>query len=91
MYLITAADFLGCATEKLFKQIHHVIEISVSFIQLYCGELTDKETRYRQRYVDLIVNPEVRRNFEVRSAFIKYLRNFLDNRNQRKLHTTLLW
>ena len=33
--------------------------------------LTDKETRYRQRYVDLIVNPEVRRNFEVRSAFVK--------------------
>ena len=42
--------------------------------------LTDKETRYRQRYVDLIVNPEVRRNFEIRSAFIKYLRNFLDER-----------
>ena len=42
--------------------------------------LTDKETRYRQRYVDLIVNPEVRRNFEIRSAFIKYLRNFLECR-----------
>ena len=42
--------------------------------------LTDKETRYRQRYVDLIMNPEVRKNFEIRSAFIKYLRNFLDNR-----------
>ena len=32
--------------------------------------LTDTETRFRQRYVDLIVNPEVRRNFEIRSAFI---------------------
>ena len=31
--------------------------------------LTDKETRYRQRYVDLIVNPEVRRNFEVPPPF----------------------
>ncbi|MEA4894422.1 MAG: OB-fold nucleic acid binding domain-containing protein, partial [Oscillospiraceae bacterium] len=33
--------------------------------------LTDLETRYRQRYVDLIVNPEVRRTFEVRSLFIR--------------------
>ena len=35
--------------------------------------LTDRETRYRQRYVDLIVNPEVRRNFEIRSKFIKHV------------------
>ena len=49
--------------------------------------LTDKETRYRQRYVDLIVNPEVRRNFEVRSAFVKYLRNFLDNRGYMEVET----
>lgn len=52
--------------------------------------LTDKETRYRQRYVDLIVNPEVRRNFEVRSAFIKYLRNFLDNRGYMEVETPVL-
>ena len=49
--------------------------------------LTDKETRYRQRYVDLIVNPEVRRNFEIRSAFIKYLRNFLDERGYMEVET----
>ena len=52
--------------------------------------LTDKETRYRQRYVDLIVNPEVRRNFEVRSAFVKYLRNFLDNRGYMEVETPVL-
>ena len=52
--------------------------------------LTDKETRYRQRYVDLIVNPEVRRNFEIRSAFIKYLRNFLDNRGYMEVETPVL-
>jgi len=52
--------------------------------------LTDKETRYRQRYVDLIVNPEVRRNFEVRSAFIKYLRNFLDSRGYMEVETPVL-
>ncbi len=52
--------------------------------------LTDKETRYRQRYVDLIVNPEVRRNFEVRSAFIKYLRRFLDDRGYMEVETPVL-
>ena len=52
--------------------------------------LTDKETRYRQRYVDLIMNPEVRKNFEVRSAFIKYLRSFLDNRGFMEVETPVL-
>ena len=52
--------------------------------------LTDKETRYRQRYVDLIVNPEVRRNFEIRSAFIKYLHGFLDNRGYMEVETPVL-
>ena len=52
--------------------------------------LTDKETRYRQRYVDLIVNPEVRRNFEVRSAFVKHLRQFLDNRGYMEVETPVL-
>jgi lysyl-tRNA synthetase class 2 len=52
--------------------------------------LTDKETRYRQRYVDLIVNPEVRQNFEIRSAFIKYLRKFLDDRGYMEVETPVL-
>ena len=52
--------------------------------------LTDKETRYRQRYVDLIVNPEVKRNFEIRSAFIKYVRDFLDNRGYMEVETPVL-
>ena len=52
--------------------------------------LTDKETRYRQRYVDLIVNPEVRKNFEVRSAFVKSLRNFLDSRGYMEVETPVL-
>ena len=52
--------------------------------------LTDRETRYRQRYVDLIVNPEVRRNFEVRSKFIKYLRNYLDSRGYMEVETPVL-
>jgi lysyl-tRNA synthetase class 2 len=40
--------------------------------------LSDQEIRYRQRYVDLIVNPESRRVFETRTRIIKYLRDFLD-------------
>ena len=52
--------------------------------------LTDKETRYRQRYVDLIMNPEVRRTFEVRSAFIKHVRSFLDDRGFMEVETPVL-
>ena len=52
--------------------------------------LTDKETRYRQRYVDLIVNPDSRRNFEIRSKFVKYLRNFLDSRGYMEVETPVL-
>ena len=52
--------------------------------------LQDKELRYRQRYVDLIVNPEVRRAFEIRSGFIRYLRAFLDNRGYLEVETPVL-
>ena len=41
--------------------------------------LQDKELRFRQRYVDLMVNPEVKRNFAIRSRFIKFMRNYLDD------------
>ena len=49
--------------------------------------LTDLETRYRQRYVDLIVNPEVKRNFIIRSQFIKYMRKYLDDRDYIEVET----
>lgn len=52
--------------------------------------LTDLETRYRQRYVDLIVNPEVRRIFEIRSAFIRHVRNYLDSRGYMEVETPVL-
>ncbi len=52
--------------------------------------LTDLETRYRQRYVDLIVNPEVKRNFVIRSQFIKFMRNFLDDRGYIEVETPVL-
>ena len=52
--------------------------------------LTNQELRYRQRYVDLIMNPEVRKTFEVRSKFIQYLRRFLDNRGYIEVETPVL-
>lgn len=52
--------------------------------------LQDKELRYRQRYVDLIVNPEVKRNFIIRSQFIKHLRNYLDNLGYIEVETPVL-
>ena len=52
--------------------------------------LTDKEIRFRQRYVDLMVNPEVKRNFIIRSRFIKHLRNYLDNMGYIEVETPVL-
>ena len=52
--------------------------------------LTDLELRYRQRYVDLIVNPEVKRNFVIRSKFIKHVRDFLDERGYMEVETPVL-
>ena len=52
--------------------------------------LTNLEQRYRQRYVDLIVNPEVKRNFIIRSQFIKFMRKYLDDRNYIEVETPVL-
>ena len=52
--------------------------------------LTDKEVRFRQRYVDLMVNPEVKQNFIIRSKFIKFMRQYLDNRNYIEVETPVL-
>ncbi|MBR7089147.1 MAG: lysine--tRNA ligase, partial [Lachnospiraceae bacterium] len=52
--------------------------------------LTDTDTRYRQRYVDLIMNPEVKDTFVKRSAILKEIRNFLDGRNFMEVETPTL-
>ncbi len=52
--------------------------------------LKDVELRYRQRYVDLIVNPEVRQNFVLRSNIIKSLRCFLDDRGFLEVETPMM-
>jgi lysyl-tRNA synthetase class 2 len=52
--------------------------------------LTDVETRYRQRYLDLIVNPDVRRVFEVRARTLSAIRRFLDDRGYLEVETPIM-
>ncbi|MCG0276713.1 MAG: lysine--tRNA ligase [Thermosediminibacteraceae bacterium] len=52
--------------------------------------LKDVDTRYRQRYLDLIVNPDVRRTFVLRSKIIKAIRDYLDSRGFMEVETPVL-
>ena len=52
--------------------------------------LTDRETRYRQRYVDLIMNPDVKDTFVKRSLILRELRSFLDGRGFLEVDTPIL-
>src|SRR5512134_1901877 len=54
------------------------------------GGLADPETRYRQRYADLAVHPEVRELFRLRAAIIRRLRDFLDARGYLEVETPIL-
>ena len=52
--------------------------------------MTNTELRYRQRYVDLIMNPESKRNFQIRSRFVAYLRRYLDGMGFMEVETPVL-
>ncbi len=52
--------------------------------------LADQETRYRQRYVDLIANPEVRDTFVIRSKVVQFIRNYLNNKDFIEVETPML-
>ena len=52
--------------------------------------LKDTELRYRQRYVDLIVNPDVKKAFVMRSRFIRHMRSYLDERGYIEVETPVL-
>lgn len=92
-------DILGCEGEvfttktgEISVRTHAVTLLSKSLLPLpekFHG-LTDKEIRFRQRYVDLMVNPEVKQNFIIRSKFIKHLRNYLDNMGYTEVETPVL-
>lgn len=53
-------------------------------------EFTDPELRYRQRYVDLIVNPEVRETFKKRTQLVNSMRDYLNNRGYLEVETPVL-
>ena len=79
-------------TGEISVRTKSIILLSKSLLPLpekYHG-LTDKEMRFRQRYVDLMVNPEVKQNFIIRSKFIKHLRNYLDNMGYMEVETPVL-
>ena len=92
-------DILGCEGE-VFTTKAGEISIRTSKITLLSKSLhplpekhhglTDKEIRFRQRYVDLMVNPDVKKNFVTRSKFIKHLRNYLDNMGYIEVETPVL-
>ncbi len=77
---------------EISVRVHEATLLSKSLLPLpekFHG-LTDKETRFRQRYVDLMVNPEVKRNFVIRSKFIKHMRSYLDNMGYIEVETPVL-
>ena len=77
---------------EMSVRAHEIILLSKSLRPLpekFHG-LTDKEVRYRQRYVDLIMNPESKRNFEIRSKFVSYLRRYLDSLGFMEVETPVL-
>jgi lysyl-tRNA synthetase class 2 len=92
-------DIVGVKGE-VFKTHKGEISIKVKEISLLAKSLQplpekwhglkDMDLRYRQRYVDLIVNPEVRNTFIVRSNIIKAIRKFLDERGFLEVDTPLL-
>ena len=52
--------------------------------------LADQEMRYRQRYVDLIVNPEVRNTFRMRSSVVNFIRGYLNDCGYLEVETPML-
>jgi lysyl-tRNA synthetase, class II len=92
-------DILG-ATGTVFKTQKGELSIKVRELRLLTKSLrplpekfhglTDQEQKYRQRYVDLIVNPESRRTFEIRSKMIAFIRNFYVQRGYLEVETPMM-
>jgi lysyl-tRNA synthetase class 2 len=92
-------DILG-AEGVMFKTKTGELSVKVETIRLLTKALrplpgkfhglTDQETRYRQRYLDLIMNDVARKTFRVRSAAVNYIRRFLLERNFLEVETPML-
>ena len=79
-------------TEEISVHAEKVVLLSKSLRPLpekFHG-MTNTELKYRQRYVDLIVNDDSRRNFVIRSKFVSYVRRFLDERGYMEVETPVL-
>jgi len=92
-------DILG-ATGQLFKTKTGELSIKVNSIRLLTKclrplpekfhGLSDQETRYRQRYLDLITNEDTRRTFRLRSAVVSHIRRFLEERGFLEVETPMM-
>ena len=92
-------DIIG-VTGSVFKTKTEEISVHVESVTLLSKSLrplpekfhgmTSTELKYRQRYVDLIMSDDSRRNFEIRSKFISYVRSFLDGRGYMEVETPVL-
>jgi lysyl-tRNA synthetase, class II len=97
--LVDVGDFVGVAG-KLFRSKTGELTIAASrFLPLTKSlrplpekwhGLVDLETRYRQRYLDLIANPQVKETFRVRTELIRFIRQFLDERDFLEVETPML-
>lgn len=79
-------------TGEISVHVTSIILLSKSLIPLpekFHG-LTNNDLRFRQRYVDLIINDNVKRNFIIRSQFIKFMRKYLDDMNYIEVETPVL-
>ena len=79
-------------TGEISVHTQHIEMLAKSLIPLpekFHG-LKDNDLRFRQRYVDLIMNPNVKRNFIIRSQFIKFMRKYLDDMNYIEVETPVL-
>ena len=79
-------------TEEISIHANHIEILAKSLLPLpekFHG-LTNNDLRFRQRYVDLIMNPNVKRNFKIRSQFIKFMRKYLDDMNYIEVETPVL-
>jgi len=97
--MVDLGDFVG-AVGTVFRTKMGEITIAVSEYQILAKALRpppekwhglkDVEVRYRQRYADLIANPEVRRAFAIRSGIISFIRRFLDLRGFVEVETPMM-
>jgi lysyl-tRNA synthetase class 2 len=71
------------------ESVRLLVKALVPLPEKWAG-LTDVESRYRQRYVDLIANPEVRDVFRMRARIVSSIRSFLDNRDFLEVETPVL-